>query len=71
MEDELGRVEEERKGFEEKALAESQSQGRNFELEENQVKEYNKLKDSVAKQAARYSSELDQLTREQRTDQDR
>ena len=71
LEEELARVEEERNDFEEKALAESQSQGRSFELEESQVREYNKLKDSVAKQAAKYSSELEQLTREQRTDQDR
>jgi structural maintenance of chromosome 1 len=48
---------------------ESQSQGRNLQLEGSQIKEYHKLKEKAGKESARYMGELDSINREQKSDQ--
>ncbi|CAC5413018.1 SMC1 [Mytilus coruscus] len=57
--------------FEERIEEESQSQGRDLNLEESQVQEYHRLKEEAGKRAARYMQEMDTISREQKSDQDR
>lgn len=45
--------------------------GRSVQLEEVQVKEYQKLKNAAARKSAQYLQELDSINREQKSDQDR
>ncbi|KAJ8301830.1 hypothetical protein KUTeg_020817 [Tegillarca granosa] len=71
LEKELDEVERKRREFEERIEEESQSQGRDMELEESQVQEYHRLKEEAGKNAARYMQELDAINREQKSDQDR
>ncbi|XP_078596279.1 structural maintenance of chromosomes protein 1A-like [Branchiostoma floridae x Branchiostoma japonicum] len=71
LEREVEEVERRRKEFEAKIEEESQSQGRDIQLEQEQVKEYNRLKEEAGKRAAQYSAELDGVNRAQRADQDR
>jgi len=55
--------------YEEMTKSESQSQGRNLQLEGSQIKEYHKLKEKAGKESARYMGELDSINREQKSDQ--
>jgi structural maintenance of chromosome 1 len=71
LEDELGEVEQAKEEYESQIAGESQSQGRDVHLEDEQVIEYHRLKEEAAKRSARYMQELDSVTREQKSDQDR
>ncbi|XP_021341818.1 structural maintenance of chromosomes protein 1A-like [Mizuhopecten yessoensis] len=71
LEQELDEVEKKRQEFEERIEEESQSQGRDLDLEESQVQEYHHLKEEASKRAARNTQEMDSITREQKSDQDR
>merc|ERR1711902_149655 len=68
---ELRAAERRRDEYEEMTASESQSQGRNLQLEGNQIKEYQKLKEKAAKESARYMAELDSTNREHKSVQDR
>lgn len=71
LERELEDVESKRREFEERIEEESQSQGRDLELEESQVQEYQRLKEEAGKRSARLLQEMDSILREQKSDQDR
>lgn len=71
LEDELADVERAKDEYEATIAGESQSQGRDVHLEDEQVKEYHRLKEEAAKRSARYMQELDSVNREQKSDQDR
>ncbi|CAH1367459.1 hypothetical protein MTP99_008700 [Tenebrio molitor] len=71
LEDELGEVEQAKEEYESQIAGESQSQGRDVHLEDEQVIEYHRLKEEAAKRSARYMQELDSVNREQKSDQDR
>ncbi|KAJ3663667.1 hypothetical protein Zmor_007900 [Zophobas morio] len=71
LEDELAEVEKSKEEYESQIAGESQSQGRDVHLEDEQVKEYHRLKEEAAKRSARYMQELDSVNREQKSDQDR
>lgn len=69
--EELRQVEDAKATWEASIAAQSQSQGRDVTLEDEQVKEYNRLKEEAGKQSARYTQMLDSINREQKSDQDR
>ncbi|NP_001152812.1 structural maintenance of chromosomes 1A isoform X1 [Nasonia vitripennis] len=69
--EELRQVEEAKATYEASIAAQSQSQGRDVQLEDEQVREYNRLKEEAGKQSARYTQMLDSINREQKSDQDR
>ncbi|KAK3102279.1 hypothetical protein FSP39_010179 [Pinctada imbricata] len=71
LEQELAEVDRKRQEFEERIEEESQSQGRDLDLEESQVQEYHRLKEEAGKRAARNMQEMDSISREQKSDQDR
>lgn len=71
LEKELEEVEEKKKEYEKGIEEESQSQGRDLQLEESQVQEYHRLKEEGGKKAARYLQEMESINREQKSDQDR
>ncbi|RZC33774.1 structural maintenance of chromosomes protein 1A [Asbolus verrucosus] len=71
LEDELAEVERAKEEYESQIAGESQSQGRDVHLEDEQVREYHRLKEEAAKRSARYMQELDSVNREQKSDQDR
>jgi len=71
LEKEMTEIEKKRVEFEEVIEEESQSQGRDLSLEDNQVTEYHHLKEECGKKAAQYMQDLESITREQKTDQDR
>ncbi|KAK2152444.1 hypothetical protein LSH36_328g01029 [Paralvinella palmiformis] len=71
LEQELAEIDQKKLEFEELITEESQSQGRNLQLEDNQVKEYHRLKEEAGTRAAALTQELDTLQREQKMDQDR
>ncbi|XP_026804865.1 structural maintenance of chromosomes protein 1A [Rhopalosiphum maidis] len=71
LEAELKEVEKRRHDYEEQVAGESHSQGRDVQLEDAQVSEYNNLKIDARKQSALFLQELDSINREQKADQDR
>merc|ERR1712018_624927 len=71
METELRAAERRRDEYEKLTASESESQGRNLQLEGNQIKEYQKLKEKAAKTSARHMAELDSTNREHKSVQDR
>merc|ERR1711899_12597 len=71
LETELRAAERRRDEYEEMTASESKEQGRNLQLEGNQIKEYQKLKEKAAKESARYMAELDSTNREHKSVQDR
>merc|ERR1719245_898368 len=71
LETELRAAERRRDEYLELTASEYQSQGRNLQLEGNQIKEYQKLKEKAAKESARYMAELDFTNREHKSVQDR
>uniref|UniRef100_T1IVB8 Structural maintenance of chromosomes protein n=1 Tax=Strigamia maritima TaxID=126957 RepID=T1IVB8_STRMM len=71
LEKELAEVEARRNEFEEAVAGESQSQGTDLQLEDSQVKEYNRLKEAAGKQSASLLQDLDSVTRVQKSDQDK
>ncbi|XP_017876660.1 structural maintenance of chromosomes protein 1A [Ceratina calcarata] len=71
LQEELQQVEEAKAAYETSIAGQSQSQGRDVQLEDEQVREYNRLKEEAGKQSARYLQLLDSVNREQKSDQDR
>ena len=71
LERELAEVDKRREEYEESLQSESHSQGRSVHLEEEQVRQYHRLKEEAGRQSARYLQELDSVNREQKSDQDR
>lgn len=71
LEEELAEIERLKSEYEATIAGESQSQGRDVHLEDEQIKEYHRLKEEAAKRSARYMQELDSVNREQKADQDR
>ncbi|XP_043916489.1 structural maintenance of chromosomes protein 1A [Protopterus annectens] len=71
LEKEMHCVEKAKQEFEERMAEESQSQGRDLTLEENQVKKYHRLKEEASKRAATLAQELEKFNRDQKADQDR
>ncbi|XP_041092894.1 structural maintenance of chromosomes protein 1A isoform X1 [Polyodon spathula] len=71
LEKEMGAVETSRQEFEERMEEEAQSQGQDLTLEENQVKQYHRLKEEASKRAATLAQELEKFNRDQKADQDR
>ncbi|XP_071960355.1 structural maintenance of chromosomes protein 1A-like [Antedon mediterranea] len=71
LEEEFGAVEKTREEWEERLEEESQSQGRDFTLEDSQVAEYHSLKKQAGIRAAQLLQELEKLNRNQKSDQDR
>ncbi|MBN3300111.1 SMC1A protein, partial [Amia calva] len=68
---EMGAVEMAKQEFEERMEEEAQSQGQDLTLEENQVKQYHRLKEEASKRAATLAQELEKFNRDQKADQDR
>ena len=50
---------------------ESQTEGRDLELEESQIHEYNRLKEEAAKRSTALNTEIEKLQREQQNDQEK
>ena len=71
MQEELREVEEAKAKYEASIAGQSQSQVRDVHLEDEQVGEYNRLKEEAGKQSARYLQMLDSINREQKSDQDK
>lgn len=71
LECELASVDRAKAEWEGRLEEESQSQGRDFNLEEDQVKEYHRLKEEAGTRAAALSQDMDKIEREQKADQDR
>ena len=71
LEIELKANERRKEEYEEMTTSESQTQGRNLQLEDKQIDEYHKLKEKAARESARHTTELDSINREQKSDQDR
>ncbi|KAK2580141.1 hypothetical protein KPH14_012415 [Odynerus spinipes] len=71
LQEELRQVEEAKAAYEASIAGQSQLQGRDVQLEDEQVREYNRLKEEAGKQSARYLQLLDSINREQKSDQDR
>ncbi|XP_029679640.1 structural maintenance of chromosomes protein 1A [Formica exsecta] len=71
LQEELRQVEEAKAAYEASIAGQSQLQGRDVQLEDEQVQEYNRLKEEAGKQSARYLQLLDSINREQKSDQDR
>merc|ERR1719270_506340 len=71
LETELRASERRRDEYLEMTASESKEQGRNLQLEGNQIKEYQKLKEKAAKESARYMAELDSTNREHKSVQDK
>ncbi|XP_051155840.1 structural maintenance of chromosomes protein 1A [Leptopilina boulardi] len=71
LQEELRQVEESKAAYEASIAGQSQSQGRDVQLEDEQVREYNRLKEEAGKQSARYLQLLDSINREQKSDQDK
>lgn len=71
LQEELRQVEEAKAAYEASIAGQSQLQGRDVQLEDEQVREYNRLKEEAGKQSARYLQLLDSINREQKSDQDK
>nr|KAG5701912.1 hypothetical protein BaRGS_014977 [Batillaria attramentaria] len=71
MEADLESVEHARQEYEDRMEEESLSQGRSLQLEDSQVQQYNRLKEEAGRRAAKYLQELESISREQKSDQDR
>nr|XP_022904438.1 structural maintenance of chromosomes protein 1A-like [Onthophagus taurus] len=71
LNNELAQVEKAKEEYETTIAGESQRQGCDVHLEDDQVVEYHRLKDEAAIQSAGHMHELDSVNREQKADQDR
>ncbi|CAF4455445.1 unnamed protein product, partial [Adineta steineri] len=67
-ESDLHEVERLKQEYEEKLQDESQHSGRNLALEENQMKEYRRLKEEAAKKMTQFTEEYDSIDRQQQVD---
>uniref|UniRef100_H2YW09 Structural maintenance of chromosomes protein n=1 Tax=Ciona savignyi TaxID=51511 RepID=H2YW09_CIOSA len=66
LQKQLEEIEEKRREFD----GQSQNEGRDLELEESQITEYNRLKEEAAKRSTALNTEIEKLQREQQTDQE-
>ncbi|KAG8185877.1 hypothetical protein JTE90_004419 [Oedothorax gibbosus] len=71
LEEELEEIEKKQQEFEEQLAVESKSEGKDLTLQDSQVEEYEKLKGQAGNLSSRYLQDLDSVTREQKSDQDR
>ncbi|KAJ3586114.1 hypothetical protein NHX12_012515 [Muraenolepis orangiensis] len=71
LDKEMKAVELTKQEFEDRMEEEAQSQGQDLTLEENQVKQYHRLKEEASKRAATLAQELEKFNRDQKADQDR
>lgn len=71
LQTELRKCEDAKAKYEASIAGQSQLLGRDVQLEDEQVHEYNRLKEEAGKQSARYLQTLDSINREQKSDQDR
>ncbi|KAK5894612.1 hypothetical protein CesoFtcFv8_011286 [Champsocephalus esox] len=71
LDKEMQAVDSTKQEFEERMEEEAQSQGQDLTLEENQVKQYHRLKEEASKRAATLAQELEKFNRDQKADQDR
>ncbi|XP_065337981.1 structural maintenance of chromosomes protein 1A-like [Cloeon dipterum] len=71
LERELAEVEKKRMDYEETIAGESQQQGKELNLEDEQMNQYHRLKEEAGRQSALHLQELDSVNREQKSDQDR
>ena len=69
LESELRAVERKKEEYEKITADESQSQGRNLQLEDSQVKEYQRLKGKALQESTKYMVKLDSINREHKSDQ--
>uniref|UniRef100_H2YW08 Structural maintenance of chromosomes protein n=1 Tax=Ciona savignyi TaxID=51511 RepID=H2YW08_CIOSA len=67
LQKQLEEIEEKRREFD----GQSQNEGRDLELEESQITEYNRLKEEAAKRSTALNTEIEKLQREQQTDQEK
>lgn len=70
LEKELQTIESLKKRFEDEISDESQKRGKNVNIEEGLVQEYDRLKQKAESTAIKYRSNLDSINREQKSDQD-
>uniref|UniRef100_H2YW12 Structural maintenance of chromosomes protein n=1 Tax=Ciona savignyi TaxID=51511 RepID=H2YW12_CIOSA len=71
LQKQLEEIEEKRREFDGQVELESQNEGRDLELEESQITEYNRLKEEAAKRSTALNTEIEKLQREQQTDQEK
>nr|XP_039266859.1 structural maintenance of chromosomes protein 1A-like isoform X1 [Styela clava] len=71
LKQQLADVESKRLEFESQVELDSQTEGRDLELEESQINEYNRLKEEAAKRSTAINMEIEKLLREQQTDQEK
>uniref|UniRef100_A0A6M2DMN1 Structural maintenance of chromosomes protein n=1 Tax=Xenopsylla cheopis TaxID=163159 RepID=A0A6M2DMN1_XENCH len=71
LEDERAKVESAYAEYENTIAGELQSRGKDVKLEEEQVHEYERLKEEGSMRSARYLQQLDSVNRVQKSDQDR
>lgn len=70
LEQELEAVVKKKSKFDEEIAGEGIKRGRDIHLQQNQVQEYDKLKQLADATSAKYLTELDSVNREQKSDQD-
>uniref|UniRef100_A0A3Q0T6Z9 Structural maintenance of chromosomes protein n=1 Tax=Amphilophus citrinellus TaxID=61819 RepID=A0A3Q0T6Z9_AMPCI len=70
LDKEMRAVELAKQEFEERMEEEAQSQGQDLTLEENQVKQYHRLKEEASKRAATLAQELEKFNRDQKKKND-
>nr|CAB3266384.1 structural maintenance of chromosomes protein 1A [Phallusia mammillata] len=71
LENQLSEIEQKRQEFDGQVEMESQGEGRDLELEESQIREYNHLKEEAAKRSTAINTEIETLQREQQSDQEK
>ncbi|GAB0087362.1 Structural maintenance of chromosomes protein [Sergentomyia squamirostris] len=70
LEEEKAAIEEKKQRYEEEFAAQSRKRGSSLNLGQNQVQEYDRLKQKADATSAQYLSKLDSVNREQKSDQD-
>ena len=70
LEDELKLIDEKKKKFELEIATDSKKRGSNIHLEQDFLKEYDRLKQQADLKSAKYLAKLDSINREQKSDQD-
>uniref|UniRef100_H2YW13 Structural maintenance of chromosomes protein n=1 Tax=Ciona savignyi TaxID=51511 RepID=H2YW13_CIOSA len=71
LQKQLEEIEEKRREFDGQVNGFIQNEGRDLELEESQITEYNRLKEEAAKRSTALNTEIEKLQREQQTDQEK
>uniref|UniRef100_H2YW14 Structural maintenance of chromosomes protein n=1 Tax=Ciona savignyi TaxID=51511 RepID=H2YW14_CIOSA len=70
LQKQLEEIEEKRREFDGQVNGFMCNEGRDLELEESQITEYNRLKEEAAKRSTALNTEIEKLQREQQTDQE-